>query len=375
MIRIIADSYIPFIKNVLEPFARIEYIPGEEIKNQDLKNIDALIIRTRTKCDTGLLKGTGIRFIASATIGTDHIDLDYCSENNIVVENAPGCNSASVCQYIMSSLITIAKNHNLSLRNKTIGIVGHGNVGSKVAHFAKILGMNVLLNDPPKQLKKSETDYVSLDEILNNADIISLHVPLTRLGQHKTFKMVDIDFISKMSPNQVLINSSRGGVVDEDILKSALLSGKIRSTVLDVWENEPNIDSELLDITELGTPHIAGYSVDGKANGSAIVINLINDYFNFGLINWYPEDLQVPENSIIHPETSNKTDEAILHDALLNTYDILTNSNTLKNDPSKFELLRYKHPVRREYQNFKVNTSNLSGTLIKQFKNLGFKTI
>ncbi len=372
MIRIIADSHIPLIKGILEPYAFIEYMPGEVIKQQNLKNTDALIIRTRTKCDSSLLKNTAIKFIASATIGTDHIDLDYCSRNNISVKNAPGCNSASVCQYIMSALISIAKKHKFSLQNKTIGIIGHGNVGIKVAKFAKVLGMNVLLNDPPKQNNNSHINYVSLDKIKRKADIISLHVPLTRSGQYKTQQLIDAKFISDISPDTILINSSRGEVVDETYLKVALKTGKINTTVLDVWNNEPDIDKELLELTEFGTPHIAGYSVDGKANGSAMVINKISSFFNFNLNNWHPDNLPCVKNRILNPLSFGKSDEEILYNIVLNTYDIQANNDILKLDPGKFENLRYKHPIRREYPFYKLSINGLSENLVKQLGDLGF---
>lgn len=373
MIRIIADSHIPMLRNILEPFANIQYIPGEDIKNQNLAIIDALIIRTRTKCNSDLLKNSGIRLIASATIGTDHIDLDYCQNNGIIVRNAPGCNSASVCQYVMSALIGLSIKHGFSIKEKTLAVIGFGNVGTKVANFAKILGMNVLVNDPPKEKIDTENTYVSLNYIIHNADFISLHVPLTKSGQHKTYHLVDQQFLSQMSANQILINTSRGGVVDQDSLIKSLHKRKIAGAVLDVWKNEPDIDLELLDLADYGTAHIAGYSIDGKANGSAMVVNHICKYFNFDLENWYPENLAQPESTIINPQIYGRTDEEILKETLLKTYDIQPNDTNLRKYPERFESFRYNHPLRREYPVYKVNTDGMSDSLCWQLTKLGFK--
>jgi len=372
MIKIVADSHIPFLKGVLEPFAQINYFPGEEIKNLDLSDTDAIIIRTRTKCNRKLLNNSGISFIASATIGVDHIDLEYCKTNYITVQNAPGCNSASVCQYIMSALTYLSKTRRWSLKDKTLGVVGHGNVGTKVAGMAKILGMNVIVNDPPKQKTNYNYSYVSIKEIIRFSDIISLHVPLTKSGLYKTFRMVNKKFLSEMSVNQILINSSRGGVVDEVVLKETLTNKKIYGVILDVWENEPCIDQEFMNKTIIGTPHIAGYSVDGKANGTAKVVNQISRYFNFGLENWYPTELPKPESTILSSLNPGKSDEELLYDILLKTYDIQQNNMNFKNNPKNFEHFRYSHPIRREYPFHQINSTGLSLSLISQLKNLGF---
>jgi len=373
MIRIIADSHIPMLRNILDQYSNIQYIPGEEIKNQDLTDIDALIIRTRTKCNRDLLINSGIRFITSATIGTDHIDMDYCQNNGISVRNAPGCNSASVCQYVMSALMGLSIIHGFSIKEKTLAVVGFGNVGTRVANFAKVLGMNVLVNDPPKEKLDSENLYLSLKDIIRNADIISLHVPLTKSGEHKTHNLVNQQFLSEMSANQILINTSRGGVVDQEALKKSLLNRKIAGAVLDVWKNEPDIDLKLLDLVDYGTAHIAGYSIDGKANGSAMAVNHINRYFNFGMEEWYPGNLPMPESTIISPQVIGKTDEEILKEIILKTYDIQANDTDLRKHPERFESFRYNHPLRREYPVFSVNAETLSEALKQQLKSLGFK--
>ena len=375
MIKIIADKHIPFLKGVLEDFADVSYFPGEEIKDQDLTNTDALIIRSRTYCNKDLINNTKIKLIASATIGIDHIDTEYCRNNNIKVKNAPGCNSASVCQYIITALCYLSDKQKFNLKDKTIGIIGHGNVGKKVARFADVLGMKVLVNDPPLQRIEKNNNYVAIEEIIEKSDIISLHVPLIKTGIDKTFNLIDEKFLSKMSAKQVLINSSRGGVVDQDFLKRAIKEKKIAGSILDVWRNEPEIDREMLNESIIGTAHIAGYSMDGKANGTAMVVKTISDYFNFSINNWYPPNIPCPENIIITPEIGNNNNEVILKNIIAKTYDIHYDNAELKKHPDKFEFFRPNHPLRREFPVYKVKTSGLSEALINKLKHLGFQLV
>ncbi|MDP3582352.1 MAG: 4-phosphoerythronate dehydrogenase, partial [Ignavibacteria bacterium] len=299
-IKIVADDKIPFLKGVLEPFADVIYLPPKEISRETVKDADALLVRTRTKCNADLLENLSVKFIATATIGFDHIDGAYCDANKIRWMSAPGCNSSSVQQYIASALVTIAANKKFKLSDKTIGIVGVGNVGSKVEKLASALGMKVLLNDPPRARKEGGEKFVSLDELVEKSDIITFHVPLNKAGVDKTFHLADEKFFEKFNKSKIMINSSRGEVVETNALKLAVKDGSVSDLVLDVWENEPNIDSELLELTDIATPHIAGYSADGKANGTAICVNALSEYFNLGLEkNWYPKEIPNPVNSSI----------------------------------------------------------------------------
>ena len=229
-----------------------------------VKDADALIVRTRTRCDSKLLEGSKVRFIATATIGYDHIDTQWCESHGIRWTNAPGCNSWSVQQYIGSLLVIMSRSLGFRFRDKTIGIVGVGNVGSKVARLAALLGFRVLLCDPPRARREGLGQFITLDEIIERSDIITLHVPLIHDGEDATFHMFDRSRLATMNPGQILINSSRGEVVDGEALKNALVQKKILAASLDVWENEPHIDTELLSLLFTGTPHIAGYSVDGN---------------------------------------------------------------------------------------------------------------
>lgn len=376
-IKIIADDKIPFLKGVFEPVADIDYYSGKEINSEIVKNADALITRTRTKCNEELLDGSSIKLITTATIGYDHIDTKYCEENNIKWFSAPGCNSGSVKQYITSALFTIAEKEKFNLADKTIGIVGVGNVGSKIQNVAEALGMKILLNDPPRERKEGGKNFCSLDKIKNESDIITFHVPLNKNGIDKTYQLADDLFFDQLKKKPIIVNSSRGEVVKTSSLKNAIKEGKISNVILDVWENEPEIDLELLDIVDIATPHIAGYSADGKANGTSVCVNAINEYFNLGLTkNWFPENVPIVKNgNEISVNTKNKSEQNIFADIIFSTYKILEDDMRLRISPQTFEKQRGDYPIRREFQNYIVknilNDIELKNKLLK----LGFQII
>ncbi|NTV84752.1 MAG: 4-phosphoerythronate dehydrogenase [Bacteroidales bacterium] len=317
MITIVADDHIPFLKGILEPYAKIIYARDGHIDYKLASQADGLIIRTRTKCDADLLEGTPVKFIATATIGFDHIDTDYCLVKGIKWHHAPGCNASSVKQYIASVLVTLAKNHSLSLSGKKIGIIGVGHVGSKVAQLVEALGMVPLLNDPPRERNEKHSGFVSLDEIQETADIITFHVPLTHEGPDKTYHMGDKSFFKKLRKKPWLINTSRGPVLDTICVKNALKDNTISGFCADVWENEPGLDLKLLEMADIGTPHIAGYSAEGKANGTAACVRAASRFFNFGIDDWYPPLLPPPANPIIEINATGKTNEQIIAEAIL----------------------------------------------------------
>ena len=357
--KVVCDSAIPFLKGALEPYCQVVYARGSEISREMVMDADALIVRTRTRCDADLLDGTKVRFIATATIGYDHIDTQWCESHGIRWTNAPGCNSWSVQQYIGSLLVTMSRTLGFSFREKTIGVVGVGNVGSKVARLAVLLGFRVLLCDPPRARREGPGQFVSLDEIINRSDIITLHVPLIRQGEDATYHMIDGSRLASMNRNQILINSSRGEVVDGTALKSALEQKRILAASLDVWENEPQIDPRLLSLLFTGTPHIAGYSVDGKATGTTMSVQALGKFFDLPCRDWevtqVPQSLQPSEFSI---DTAGKTPQEVLADAILHTYDIRTDDAALRADVSTFEKQRSNYPVRREFPAFCVKALN-----------------
>lgn len=371
--KIVADNKIPYLKGVLEPYAEVAYKPGAEISNGDVRDADALIVRTRTKCDEQLLEGSSVKFIATATIGFDHIDQEYCRKRNITWTNAPGCNASSVQQYIASVLATLGTSMSSIPEKPAIGIIGVGNVGSKVEKLARILDMDVLLNDPPRERAEGGTQWCTFRKIQENADIISFHVPLIAEGQDKTFHMADREVLDRLHPNTIVINTSRGEVVDNTALKQAVNNGQIKTAILDVWENEPEIDLELLNLVELGTPHIAGYSRDGKANGTAQSVRALSRFFGLGLNDWYPGNIEPPQNPVIQLNDQDiRPREAVYH-AIKTTYDVVEDDNRIRRNPEEFEKQRGNYPVRREFNAYTLSSNSyLSDNTRQKLKALGF---
>ncbi|MCQ2068461.1 MAG: 4-phosphoerythronate dehydrogenase [Bacteroidaceae bacterium] len=372
--KIICDSHIPFLNGVLEPYADVVYLPGNAITRDDVLDADALIVRTRTRCDARLLEGTKVRFIATATIGFDHIDTVWCQSNGITWTNAPGCNSLSVQQYMGSLLVGMARHFNFECREKTLGVVGVGNVGGKVARLAALLGFRVLLCDPPRARREGTGGFVTLDEIIERSDIITCHVPLTFEGQDSTYHLFDDSRLARMSSSQILINTSRGEVVDGKALKQVLQNRSIKAASLDVWENEPDIDPELLGLLFSGTPHIAGYSLDGKATGTAMCVQALGQFFDLPCGNWEVNDIPAPDQPLeFSVDASVKKPQEVLGDAILHTYNIMDDCSRLKADISGFERQRSEHPVRREFQAFTVNPiDDTSGRATVFLREAGF---
>jgi erythronate-4-phosphate dehydrogenase len=373
--KIVADDKIPFLKGALEPYCdSVVYLPGGKTAPEDVRDADALITRTRTKCNAKLLAGSRVKFIATATIGFDHFDTAYLDAAGITWTNAPGCNSSSVKQYITSVLLNLAADNDIALRGKTLGVVGVGNVGSKVAAAAKALGMNVLLNDPPRAAKEGAEQFVSLERIQSESDFVTLHVPLTGDGQYKTFHLADAGFLKKLKPSAFFINSSRGEVCDNNALKAALQAGTIRGAVLDVWENEPDIDLELLRLVAYGTPHIAGYSTDGKANGTAMSVNALSRFFGLKLKDWYPSHVPGPESCDIIIEDCGSFEKTLLS-AVKISYDVKSDSDRLRSSPETFEKQRGDYPLRREFPCYSVAAkpgSDINPGIMNVLRELGF---
>ena len=371
--KVIADDKIPFLKGVLESEGiEVTYLAGAKTTADDVASADALITRTRTKCNKALLENSAVKFIATATIGFDHIDTDYVEKKGIHWTNAPGCNSSSVAQYLTSLLLNLAVKHNFSLAGKVLGVVGVGYVGKKVAAVGKALGMEVLLNDPPRARAEGSENFVDLSVIAAKADIITIHVPLEFEGIDKTFHLADRDFLAQLNNQQFLINASRGEVVDNIALREALKAKSIAGAVLDVWENEPEIDLELLKLLDYATPHIAGYSTDGKANGTSMSVNALAKFFNLSerLQKWYPETVPVPEKTVIECPANGSLEEKLLY-VVSQSYNIADDTMRLRNTPQEFEKLRGNYPLRREFGIFTVvNADKLCAEILSK---LGFQ--
>ena len=315
--RIVCDTYIPFlVEAVQKEWPQVEICPmkPEQIDAEAVRDADVLVVRTRTRVDESLLAGSSVRLVCTATIGFDHIDTDYCEAHGIRWMSCPGCNAQAVCDYVEEALEE-SRIQNSEVRSQTIGIVGVGHVGSLVAKMAERKGMTVLLNDPPKGIG------VSLDFIAQNSDIITFHVPL----DETTYHLCDEAFLQKCKPNALIINAARGGVVDE---KALMRSG--HPYILDTWENEPDINHEVLQHALRSSMHIAGYSIEGKRNATQMCLDAIVQTFDIPSINIANYEYAARESS------DKKWDDRWLE----------TITHQLKNHPELFEKLRKEYPLR-----------------------------
>ncbi len=372
--KIVIDNKIPFIEGAFDKLADVVYLQGNEIGPMEVKDADAMVVRTRTACNASLLKGSALRFIATATIGYDHIDTEFCKQAGIEWTNAPGCNSSSVEQYIVSALLYLAKRKGIDLHSCTIGIIGVGNVGSKVARAASVLGCRVLLNDPPREREEGKGEFMPLQELLAASDIVSIHVPLTYSGQDNTIEMVNKEFLSGMKKGSHFINTSRGEVVNEHDLKNAMKTGQLSSVILDVFKNEPVIDRELAGMLTLATPHIAGYSTDGKANGTAMSVRALSRFFKLGLDEWIPEGVPEPAEVEIPVDGSGEELE-VLSEVYNHTYSIREDHNNLIKNIPNFEKLRGTYRLRREASAYRVRVFNDDGKYRALLEGLGFSVL
>ena len=340
--KVVADAAIPFLEGALNDYADLTFKKGSEITSEDVHSADALFVRTRTKCNKELLYGSSIKLVATATIGHDHIDLDFCKKNGIEVATAAGCNARGVLQYVMSALAGLSVKDGWTPQDKTLGVIGVGNVGSLVAAYAKHFGFNVLCCDPPKQDANNTLNYISLGQLLPQCDIITVHVPLTREGKYKTSDMADDFFFANMKQGAVFINSSRGEVISDEALISALKNRHISRAVIDTWNHEPAINKELLNLATYATPHIAGYSLQGKASGTAAVVRALDRHFGLPLEEWYPSEVTPTQ-----PNTDITCDELLKTIRLY--HDIEKETNILKTKPQFFENYRETYNYRTEY--------------------------
>ncbi|MFR9650661.1 MAG: 4-phosphoerythronate dehydrogenase [Rikenellaceae bacterium] len=326
--KIVVDSAIPFIRGVLEPYADVVYLRADSIDRAAVQCADALIIRTRTQCNANLLDGSNVHLIATATIGYDHIDLEYCAEHNIAVTTAAGCNAGGVLQWVAASLRTLLDQWGAEPRGLKLGVVGVGNVGRLVEMHAAHWGFEVLCCDPPRAEREADKVFFSLEELLPQVDILTLHTPLNI----STRELINIENIKLLQPHAAIINSSRGEVLSNDALHHA----PAHPLLLDVWSNEPNIDRSILARSLVSTFHIAGYSLQGKANATAISIGAVARYFDLPLEGWYPNGVEAS-----HIALTSWGD-------LSGSYDIVGESMMLKSNPDSFEQLRTGYTFRNE---------------------------
>lgn len=377
--KIIADENIPFIEKACKTITEdIQLVSGRSITPQMVKNADALLVRSITKVNAELLEGSSVKFVATATIGTDHIDQQYLAEKGIGFSSAPGSNANSVAEYITASMLIIAEKKNFSLSGKKIGIVGVGNVGSLVEKKALALNMIPVLNDPPLERQTGNKQrYRPLEEIFD-CDIVTMHTPLTKDGQDPTYHLCNETFFKSLKPGTFFHNSSRGGVHDTEALKDAVKNGTLTALTLDVWENEPDIDVELLQMTDIATPHIAGYSYDGKIKGMLMIYNAMCRHFEIEIKakieDFLPEPL-VPEVTV----QQQGSDQEKVNKAVKQVYDIMADDHRCRGiaetpiaeRASYFDKLRKTYPIRREFQNTRIKNAHSQTAQI--LDGLGFK--
>ncbi|MGB7566684.1 MAG: 4-phosphoerythronate dehydrogenase [Chitinivibrionales bacterium] len=374
--KIIADANIPFVEEAFAQFGDVTVVPGRSISRDMLLDASILLVRSITTADRALLNDTSIKFVATATIGVDHIDIPYLTSKSIGFASAPGSNAQSVAEYVGTALAHLSHTLGFKLDQKVLGIIGVGNVGSRVVKVAQALGMAFLLNDPPKQRAGNGDSYVSLNEVLEKSDIVTLHVPLIESGPDKTIQMVNEDFISKMKPGAILINSSRGKVVDEHAVRK--LRKKLGGVVLDVWAHEPSIDCETLDIATIATPHIAGYSFDGKVRGTEMIYEAACDFFHTEK-NWNGQaHLGIKPEKTIDVRSSNSPVLRAIEEA----YPIMSDDARLRNIKDEqnrgayFDALRKNYPRRLEFRHFEVLCSPRQKTIAGDIlSGLGFSVI
>lgn len=332
-LNIIIEANVPYIRGLLEPYAsNIRYLSAEEITPKAMENCDALITRTRTRCDAGLLQRSRCRLIATATIGTDHIDTDWCASRGITVVNAPGCNAPAVAQYVFASIMRLISK---PLAQHTIGIVGVGHVGSIVERWARALDMRVLRFDPPRERREGGSDWASLEQIAREADIITFHTPLTREGADATFHMADEAFFRSLRRAPIIINSARGAIVDTPALVAAIDAGLTGPVAIDCWEGEPEISRDLLERAAIATPHIAGYSQAGKIRASQVVADAVATMF------YLP---RVPLIEPLPPACA----RTVTASGVAGSYDPEADTAALKAAPEAFESLRNGYTLREE---------------------------
>ena len=340
MKKIVIDENIPFLRGLLEPWFEVVY--AERIDAGLVRGAEALLIRTRTRCDEKLLSGSAVKFIGTATIGFDHIDTVYCHANGIRIAAAAGCNARAVMQYLGSALVHLSRKQGWTPDEKTLGVIGAGHVGSLVAQLGRACGFRVICCDPPEMRRNPSQGYLTQEELLAQADIVTCHVPLNRVGADKTWGMANELFFDRMKPGAVFINTSRGEVVVDKALRSALRNSRLSGAVLDVWNNEPAIDPELAEMVTFGTTHIAGYSVQGKANGSSMVVHALAQAYGLPLAGWYPEGIprQVPGRTVTW---------SLLQETIDTYFDLAAEDACLREHPERFEALRNNYKYREEY--------------------------
>jgi len=377
-VRIVADENIPYVREAFASLGEVATIPGRGLTRAAVADAELLLVRSVTKVGPDLLARTRVRFVATATIGTDHVDTDYLRERGIGFASAPGSNANSVAEYVAAALLVVARRLGWRLAGRSIGVVGVGHVGSLVVEKCRALGLQVLQNDPPRFEATGDPVFRPLSELFG-CDIISLHVPLTPDGPYPTQHLADKTFFRNLRPGAVFLNTSRGAVHETAALSAALRESRLSAAVLDVWEGEPNISAELLEQAALGTPHIAGYSFDGKVRGTEMIYQAACEFLGVEPA-WRPALPPAPLAQV-SVEAAGREDEEVLREVVLKVYNIEEDDHNLRKllqvpsaeRPGYFDSLRKNYPVRREFPNTTVQLLGGADSLRTKLTGLGFR--
>ncbi|MCW8979232.1 MAG: 4-phosphoerythronate dehydrogenase PdxB [Marinobacter sp.] len=378
---IVADENIPLLDSFFGDIGEIRRVSGRSMSNEDVRDADIVLVRSVTRVNRELLEGSRVRFVGTTTIGTDHVDLDWLEGAGIRFSAAPGCNANSVAEYVLSVLSLHAERRGLADWSQlSVGIVGVGNVGGELAHKLERLGFDVRLCDPPRaDREEDDQEFVSLEEAMK-CDVVSLHTPLTREGDHPTLHMIGHPELEALGANQLLINAGRGEVIDSSALLARLDQGNAPTVALDVWEQEPRIHPELVDRVWLATPHIAGYSLEGKVQGTEMIYQALSQFLGLPVRKKAGQFLPEPALSKIS-FTSSADEEDAIRIALRACYDPRPDDARLRNAMTgsveergaAFDRLRRDYPVRRECSSLKIQLKGTSKSLQDSFRAIGFK--
>lgn len=365
-------------REAFEGLGEVAVRPDDRIGPADVRDAQALIVRSKTRVDADLLAGSSVQFVGTATAGFDHFDAAWLDAAGLAWCAAPGCNANSVSEYVAAALLHLACREGFELAGRTLGVIGVGHVGSRVAAKAEGLGMRVLRNDPPLQLATGDPAFLPLDDVLRGSDIVTLHVPLTRTGPCPTFHMAGCDFFARLRPGAVFLNAARGEAMDTEALGLALDRGVVARAVLDVWEDEPAISAALLDRVAVGTPHIAGYSYDGRLNGTLAVYREACRFFEVAP-GWPPAGRAGPAGGVLEADARGRSDEEVLRSLVRSVYDIEADDAALRRGPpgetlaDRFRRLRHAYPDRREFSAWTVRLAHGSPGLPGKVQALGFR--
>ena len=380
-LNIVAGENIPFLKEAFLGLGNLRILPGRSLSSADLHNTDILLIRSITPVNETLLKDTPVKFVGSASAGTDHMDTAYLEAHNIEFASASGSNANSVAEYVIAALLLLSTQHKFVLKDKTIGIIGVGNIGKIVKQKAEALGMRPILNDP-FLAERGAIAHHSLEEVLC-CDVVTLHTPLTTDGPYPTYHLLNTHTFKRVKPTAIFINAARGEVVDTSALLNAITHKQIGPTIIDVWEHEPHIHWDLFQAVTLGTPHIAGHSLDGKANGTFMIYTALCKHLDIGPT-WHPvQSLPPPIKPSIHVNNISASHDKHLHDIISQIYDIQADYRRMKEissaqaaeRPTLFDKLRRNYPARREFHHTQLRLLSAMQEFRKKVARIGFSEI